>query len=174
MRRKLSDILHGSDRDRIQSAWDSTEAAEEFKPLPSGEYNAEIERGELFNTKTKGTAGYKLTFKVLDGDYAGRKFWHELWLTEAALPMTKRDLAKLGVESLDQLELPLPLGIRCLVRLVLRTDDDGNEFNRVRTLTVTGIEPPEDDPYAPATTPTVTPPTDDQGAAQIEPAGGAA
>ncbi|MGE0536685.1 MAG: DUF669 domain-containing protein [Pirellulales bacterium] len=174
MRKRLSDILHGSDRDRIQSAWDSTEAAEEFKPLPAGEYDADIERGEPFTSKSKGTPGYKLAFKVLDGDCAGRRFWHEIWLTEAALAMAKRDLLKLGVESLDQLDLPLPLGIRCRVRLVLRTDDDGNEFNRVKWFDVTGIEPPEDDPYAPAPVPTVTPPTDDEAAAQAEPAGGAA
>jgi hypothetical protein len=168
-RRRLTDILRADDHKHLTSTWESTEAAEEFKPLPSGEYDAEIERGELFNSKAKGTAGYRLTYRVLDGDY----FWHEIWLTEAALGMAKRDLAKLGVESLEQLELPLPLGIRCRVRLVLRTDDDGTEFNRVKWFEVTGIDPPQDDPYAPAPTPPATPPTDDRGVALIEPTEGA-
>ena len=34
-----------------------------------------------------------------------------------SLPMSKRDLAKLCVTSLDQLDQPLPPGIRCKVKL---------------------------------------------------------
>jgi hypothetical protein len=89
-----------------------------------------------------------LTFQVLDGDHTGRRFWHDLWLTPAAMPMTKRDLGKLGVARLEQLERPLPQGIRCRVRLVVHRDDDGSERNRVRSLAVIGIEPP--DPFTPA------------------------
>jgi hypothetical protein len=89
-----------------------------------------------------------LTFQVLDGDHTGRRFWHDLWLTPAAMPMTKRDLGKLGVTRLEQLERPLPQGIRCRVRLVVHRDDDGSERNRVRALDVIGIEPP--DPFTPA------------------------
>jgi hypothetical protein len=119
-----------------------------------------------------------LTHRVLDGDHAGRRFWHEIWLTEAALAMAKRDLAKLGVESIEQLDLPLPLGIRCRVKLVLRTDDDGNEFNRVKLFEVTGIEPPEADPFAPRAPEPSPPPIDGQAAdhqaATVEPTGGVA
>ena len=82
--------------------------------------------------------------------FAGRRFWHDLWLTPAALPMTKRDLAKLGVASLDQLEKPIPQGIRCKVKLALRRDDDGNEHNRVQLFTVIGVDAPEVDPFAPS------------------------
>ena len=68
--------------------------------------------GELASSKSKATPGYKLTFKVVDGEHAGRQFWHDCWLTAAALPQTKRDLAKIGVTSLEQLEKPLPRFIR--------------------------------------------------------------
>jgi hypothetical protein len=67
-----------------------TKAAENFAPLPSGEYVARIVGGELFTSKSKGTAGYKLAFRVLEGDYQGRQFWHDGWLTPAALSMAKR------------------------------------------------------------------------------------
>ena len=63
--------------------------------------------------------------------------------------MAKRDLGKLGVTSLDQLEQPLPSGIRCTVKLVLRRDDDGTEYNRVRRFDVVGIDEPERDAFAP-------------------------
>jgi hypothetical protein len=122
-------------------------------PLPSGEYIARIVGGELFTSKTKGTAGYKLAFRVREGDHQGRQFWHDVWLTPAALPMAKRDLAKLGVTALEQLERPLPPGIRCKVKLALRKDDDGTEQNRVKRFEVIGIDEPEEDAFAPVDAP---------------------
>ena len=80
---------------------------------------------------------------------AGRQFWHDLWLTPAALPMTKRDLGKLGVTRLEQLEQPLPHGIRCKVKLARRRGDDGVEYNHVRSFEVVGIDKPEADAFAP-------------------------
>ncbi len=148
MRKKLTDILHNDRRDAIARAWAETQAAGEFGVLPAGEYVAVIIGGELFTAGT-GTPGYKLTFKVGEGEHAGRHFWHDLWLTPAAVAMAKRDLGKLGVTSLDQLERPLPQGIRCKVKLTLRRDDDGNESNRVRSFEVIGIDTPQPDPFAP-------------------------
>ena len=148
-RKSLSDILHEGDRESLADAWNSTEAADEFGPLPSGEYVAHIISGELFTSKSKGTPGYKLGFRVLDGEHAGRQFWTDIWLTPAALPMAKRDLLKLGVKSLDQLENPLPPGIRCRVKVTLRKNDDGTEHNKVRHFEVVGVDPVEDDAFAP-------------------------
>ena len=146
---KLSDILHEGDRQSLSDAWSKTEAAEEFAPLPAGEYVAQIIAGELEQSRKNATPGYKLSFRVLEGEHSGRPFWHDIWLTEAALPMAKRDLGKLGVTSLDQLESPLPPGIRCQVKLVLRRDDDGTEYNRIRRFEVIGIDEPEQDAFAP-------------------------
>jgi hypothetical protein len=146
-RRKLTDILHGTTRDDLARAWDQTEAAADLGPLPRGQYTALILSGEPTASR-RDTPGYKLTFQVSDGEFTGRRFWHDLWLTPAALPMTKRDLLKLGVQSLDQLDRPLPPGIRCRVRLTLQRDDDGTERNRVQSFDVIGIDPP--DPFAPA------------------------
>ena len=152
-RKSLSDILREGDRQNLSRAWGETQAAEDFAPLPPGEYVARITGGDLFTSKTKGTAGYKLCFRVLEGDHQGRQFWHDTWLTAAALPMAKRDLAKLGVTAIEQLERPLPPGIRCRVKLVLRRDDDGTEYNRIRSFEVIGIDEPEQDAFAPANTP---------------------
>ena len=146
---KLSDILRDGDADRLRHQWDKTEAAEEFAPLPSGDYVARIIAGEMAQSRKNATPGYKLNFRVIEGDYASRQFWHDIWLTPAALPMAKRDLGKLGVTSLDQLESPLPPGIRCQVKLVLRREDDGSEYNKVRRFDVLGIDEPEQDAFAP-------------------------
>ncbi len=160
---RLSDILAGGGGDDIRDLWDSTEAAGEFGPLPAGEYIAHIVAGELEASRTNRTPGYKLTFEVVEGEHTGRKFWHDCWLTEAALPQTKRDLAKLGVKSLEQLEQPLPRGIRCKCRLALRRDDNGNERNRLKSFDVVGINKPADDPFAPRDTPTPESHFDDGG-----------
>jgi hypothetical protein len=158
-RKSLSDILHGPEQDRLQSAWDSATPADDFgTPLPPGEYTCHVIGCELFNARSKGTPGVKLTFRIIDGEHAGRRLWHDCWLTEAAMPQTKRDLQKLGVTRLEQLEQPIPPGIRAEVKLALRRDDDGNEFNRVKTFAVVGIDESEADPFAPADAPSVSSP----------------
>ncbi|MDA9857488.1 DUF669 domain-containing protein [Rubripirellula sp.] len=148
---KLSDILraHGTLGD-IESAWQSTDAAGDYDVLPKGEYVADIIKGDAIESRSKGTPGYRLTFEVADGDHAGARFWHECWFTEAALSRTKRDLAKLGVTDLRQLEQPLPAVFRCKVKLAIRRDDDGNENNRVRRFDVLEVVTPEPDPFAPS------------------------
>jgi hypothetical protein len=146
---KLTDILGDDDGDDIRNLWESTKAAADNAPLPAGTYVAHVVGGELESSRTNRTPGYRLTFRVIEGDFAGRQFWHDCWLTPAALPQSKRDLGKLGVESLDQLEQPLPRGIRCECKLALRRDDDGNERNRLRSFKVIGVDPPEVDPFAP-------------------------
>jgi hypothetical protein len=151
-RRKLSDILQGSDRDKIAKAFASAKAAADFGPLPAGEYLADITDGAFATAKT-GTPSYKLSFRVTEGDYAGRLFWHDVYLTEAALPMAKRDLGKLGVTSLDQLDRPLPAVFRCKARLSLRRDDNAGESNKVLRFEVIEIVKPEVDAFAPGDPP---------------------
>lgn len=153
---KLTDILTagGFGGDDFTDKWRTTDAADDYGPLPPGEYVAMVERGELATVGTKGTPSYKLTFSVIEGpgkstDYVGRLFWHDVWLTPAALPQAKRDLGKLGVTDPAQLEGPIPPGIVCKVRLALRRDDDGVERNRVQRFDALRIEKPEADPYAP-------------------------
>src|SRR5262249_49127839 len=87
---------------------------------------------------------------IAEGEYADRRLWHDFWLSPAALPMSKRDLAKIGVSDLEQLERPLPPGILLRVRVALRTGDDGRQHNQVGRFEAAGIEPP--DAFAPAET----------------------
>src|SRR5690242_20744099 len=97
-RKKLSDILGAAGNGgNFDSLWHRTAAADDFGPLPAGEYTFRILSGELFTSK-RGTPGYKLALEVSEGGHEGGRAWHDLWLTPAALPMTKRDLAKIGVK----------------------------------------------------------------------------
>src|SRR5690348_12954625 len=140
-RKKLSDILRGSDRDALAKHWKDTEAAKDLAPLPPGEYLFRILAGELFTSKGQGTPGYKLSLEVAEGEHEGRRCWHDIWLTPAALPLAKRDLGKIGVSDLEQLEHPLPAGILIRAKVTRRKNEDGTEFNRVVRFETAGIEP---------------------------------
>ena len=150
--RRLTEIIQGHAHEELTRAWRDTEAAGDFEPLPAGVYVAHVVRGELFTAGT-GTPGFKITFRVAEGEYEGRHVWHDVWLTPAAMAMAKRDLGKLGITELDQLEAPLPQGIRCEVKVALRRDEDGNQRNHVRSFQVLGIDEPEADPFAPKPAP---------------------
>ena len=142
----LGDILSGSTRDEIENTWNETQAAADMKPPPPGEYVARITGGQLMTSKRKKTPGYEVTFEVIEGIHAGRTFRLPLWLTPLAMPITKRELLKIGVHLFSQLERPLPQGIRCRVKLVLRRNDEGYEHSRVEELNVIGRDAPVIEP----------------------------
>jgi hypothetical protein len=146
---KLTDILAtGGGGSNIGDLWNATTAADDYRPIPAGEYVARIVSGEL-ETSRQGTPGFKLTYEICEGEFTGRRLWLDLWLTEAALPMTKRDLAKIGISRPEQLEQPMPPGIVCKLKIALRKDDDGTERNRVSRFELLRVEQPTVNPFAP-------------------------
>jgi hypothetical protein len=147
-KQSLSDILSGSNGDNFVTQWKSTEAAKDFEPLPPGTYLLRVLNGELFSSRQRGTPGFKLTCEVAEGEFEGRYVWHDVWLTGPALPMAKRDLAKLGITQPEQLEQPFPRGILIRAKVALRKDDDGTERNRVVRFETAGVEP--GDPFEPS------------------------
>lgn len=134
-RPRLRDIVRGNAAD-FNRAWNETEASAGFDLLPPGVYKCLIADGSLFTSKTNRTPGFKITFEVIDQPHAGRKVWHDVWLSSKALSMAKADLAKIGIVSPDQLEQPLQPGLIADVQVVQRTADDGTLFNRVKTFKV--------------------------------------
>ena len=156
-RRSLVDVLNGAAGDELARLFAETEAAGDLVPLPRGKYRCRIAAGELTASKSA-KPGFQLTFLVDEGEHKGRRVWHTCWLTPAALPMTKRDLAKLGVTSLDMLERPLPAGIVAEVNIALRADDAGAERNRVVSFDVVAVlaDPTADDDFASPTNSTTT------------------
>ncbi|WP_169980908.1 DUF669 domain-containing protein [Tautonia rosea] len=144
-RPRLDDILSGGSG--FDDLWNTTDAAGEFQPIPSGVYRCLVADGKLSEAKT-GTPSFKVTFEVLDGDHAGRKVFHDLWLTPKALPTSKRDLAKLGIRNPADMRRPLPSGLVAEVKVALRSEDDGSTFNRVVAFKVLD-EAPTVDPLAP-------------------------
>ncbi len=172
-RKRLTDVMTGHDIDDLARQFDEAEAASDLATLPRGKYRCRLVDGEAVQSKS-GTTGYQLAFAVVDGEHKGRRVWHTCWLTPAALPMTKRDLGKLGVTSLDMLKNPMPSGIVCDVSVVVRADDDGTERNRVQSFDVVAVivDPTGDDDF-PSTvgrSPTTPTPTMPPAAAPTGPA----
>jgi len=144
--RRLSDIISGQTREELARRFEEAEAAPEFAPVPSGEYEVDLVSGELCRS-LNGTTGYNCSFQVSSGEHAGRRIWHTFWLSEAALPFSKRDLAKLGIYKLEQCEKPVPPGIFCKVKVVIRVDDEGTQRNRVTHIEAGGVrKDPTGDP----------------------------
>lgn len=127
----------------------SVEAADEFGPLRKGSYVCIAESGRP-STSRSGTPGYEITFRVIEGDHAGRKVWKTFWLTADAAKYSRRDIQKFGFTSNDQLKEELPRE-RFVVRLTLtvRKSEDGVEYNEVKTIELIRVQDPEVDPYAP-------------------------
>lgn len=153
---KLQDILRANGAiDDLESAW-TVGIAGEDDVLPRGRYVADITHGEAIESRSKGTPGYRLTFEIVEGEFKGRRLWHECWFTPKSLPRSRRDLKKLGVpvdESMDAmlaaLDDGLPAVFRCDVKVVLRKDDDGTERNQIRRFDVVEVIERKPDDFAP-------------------------
>jgi len=156
----LSDLLTPSgDGDGLppdlRELWQSTEAAPELRPLPAGTYEGQLERVELASSN-RGTPCVRLTFRIEGGEHAGRRLRHDAWMTVRAMSLSKRDLQRLGITDLAQVGRPLPGVITCSLRVSVRRDDAGLQFNRIvnfEVLRVDPLPPPRSDPFAPEAPP---------------------
>jgi hypothetical protein len=151
-RKPLTGILPGgggNNNDDIFDRFDTTEAADDFGPLPKGVYVTLAVGGKLDKAST-GTDCYKVEFRVIEGQYLGRRLWWDKYFTTAALPYTKRDLAKLGIDSKAKIYQPFPANrMVCKLTVVLRRGDDGTERNEIKNLEVIRVQEPPADPFAP-------------------------
>lgn len=136
----FSSIFNNITGESLEQLWNSTEAAGDYSPLPAGKYLCVAAGGELGKART-GTPYYRVLFEVAEGPHAGRRVAHDVYLSPKAIALAKRDLSRLGINSVAGLERPLPRALLCEVRIALRKDDDGTEFNRVRGFEVRGPAP---------------------------------
>lgn len=141
--RTFSEIAAGIDPQAFADKFDATQAADELRPIPVGKYRCLVVAGE-FEQSRNATPGYRVEFKIEDGEYAGRRVWLDCWLSEKALPLARRDLAKLGIDRFEQLAKPLPKGLLADVKVGLRTSEDGASFNRVLDFAIVGRVSVED------------------------------
>jgi hypothetical protein len=135
-RPRLDEILGGGLAD-FNAKWATTTSAGSHRVLPAGQYTGLVVDGRLAETKAKRTPSYRLTIEVTQPkEFEGCRVYHDLWLSDKALPFAKRDLEKLGITAIEQLERPPATGLVIDFKLVLNTSDDGSEFNKVEKFDV--------------------------------------
>jgi hypothetical protein len=133
--------------------WESVKPATADGPIPLGKYVARWTDGVFFNAGS-GTPGYKSTFEIVEGPFAGRRVWHDIWLTEAARSIAKRDFDTLQVPDPKMLQSTgIPRGLIFQLSVVVRSTDDGTEFNVVRSFRFMRREEAKVDPFAPSNFP---------------------
>lgn len=135
--------------------FDKGDAAPDSLHVPAGEYETEVTDAKLKDTGRTNADGeriveYAITHTVRAGEFAGRRIWHNVILTKKARSHAIRDLGWYGVESFGQLGKPFPPGVFCRIPVIVVKSDTGAEFNKVKGVTVTRIDPPKPDPDAPA------------------------
>lgn len=135
--------------DNVRALFDSMAAAPAVPDaIPRGKYEADwIEVKE--DESSKGTPRIVLIFEIIEGDFAGRKVWLDLYLTAKAMPQTKRKLAKLGIENYEDWRRPVPHWIRCTLRVVVETSNDGKQRNKIENFEVIAFDEETPDPFAP-------------------------
>jgi hypothetical protein len=144
----LASILRGDDD--FQKAWDEAPSTPSDRdPLPAGRYRCLVADGRLAESRQKSTPSYKVAFEVVEGEHTGRKVFLDLWLSPAALRISKPQLIALGFGSAAELQRDCPaLGSLAEVDVVLRADDQGRQWNEVRAFKIVEAAPADD--FAPA------------------------
>ena len=87
------------------------EAQQDFAPIPSGEYPAQIVESDMKPTKNNNGQYLELTYAVIDGEFKGRKVWVRLNLDNPnaqAVEIANRQFASIrdaaGVGQVTQSE----------------------------------------------------------------------
>jgi hypothetical protein len=99
----------------------------EYKPLPSGKYEAVITNSELRENRSQTGSYLLLTFQIVTGDYTNRLVWARLNLEHpnpTVVKIAQEELAAIcralnvlqPEESTDLHDMPLIIHVRCRKR----------------------------------------------------------
>lgn len=127
--------------------FDATQIAprEDFTPLPSGEYRAQIVDSDLKPTKNNDGHYAELVFEVQDPEFKGRKVWARLNLDNKnpkAVEIAQRDLSAIchavgKLKIADTFELhnkPLIIRVDLVKADGIKQKSDGNEIRAYKAL----------------------------------------
>lgn len=100
--------------------------------VPLGTYSGTLIDSRVVQTNRKGTVGVTLYWTV-HGDGWSERVWKTLWLSPAALPRSKAELARLGVSSLEDLDRDPPVdpGVACRLEIANVRHSEGGVVRSV-------------------------------------------
>ena len=104
--------------------------SDNYAPIPAGNYTAEITRSEVKQTKDGRGSYLSLSFKIIEGDFAGRLIFQNITLTNAnatAQNIGREQMAQLaGACGILQLQDSQQLhGKPIGIRVAIETDKSG-------------------------------------------------
>lgn len=132
------------DSAEVQDLWNTTEAARDYSPVPAGTYTVDLVEVSRDTTRN-GNPCVNLELQIREGEYARRFIRYSLFLTPKATAYAKRELGKIGVTRLEQLDSPPPKGIRCSVAVSKQTEDGGRHKSKVTAFEFLGIDAADED-----------------------------
>lgn len=112
-----------------------------FEPIPVGDYTAYLydAQAKTFNT---GSQGYRLTFKIADGQYQGRQVFDNLVLVETAkwkiAQFWKAMTNEMGEVEVDTDKIPEFIGRKIGLKIGVENDNQGNPRNVVKSMYYVG------------------------------------
>ncbi len=109
-----------------------SDAPFESAELPPGTYTGTLMMSRIVRSWRSKSVGVALYWDV-QLRHGKKRVWRTLWLSPAALPRTKRELAQLGVRTLADLDNdpPVPAGAICKLVIADRRDRDGYVETRI-------------------------------------------
>ena len=118
------------------------ENAQDYAPLPEGEYTCRIAKVEEASTKA-GDEMWRLHLEVIEGEHAGRFIFDNMVFSTAAMKRVKLICSRLGIDVSGETNLTTSMirGRACKVSVTIEDyeDQDGNVKSR-NTVPFTGYE----------------------------------
>lgn len=90
--------------DPFDNFFDSWNKRRRATTPPAGEHKARIVESSRNDTSAGGTPGGKVTFELTDPPYQGQRVRKHYWITERAIPHSKRMLDQIGVSTFEELD----------------------------------------------------------------------
>jgi len=109
-----------------------SDAPYESADLPPGAYSGTLTMSRIVRSLRTRNVGVALYWDV-QLRHSKKRVWRTLWLSPAALSRTKRELGRLGVRTLADLDNdpPVPAGALCKLVIADRRDRDGYVESRI-------------------------------------------
>ncbi|WP_163387934.1 AAA family ATPase [Endozoicomonas acroporae] len=140
---------------------DDYDPADEFEPLPPGEYLTMITEASLDNTKSGGQM-VKLTYTVMEGQFEGRKLWSQHNIVNSspkAQEIGRKEISRIahavGQPRINDTEQLLQQVIR--ITVVLKQDPGFGPKNEVKKWISSGSQPMQSAPAPQQQTPAHNP-----------------
>ncbi len=103
----------------------STPDADEFSPIPEGQYLCKVIESKKLDNTAKGFEQWQLTFEVVDAksEYCGKRFWDRLFFSEGGMPRVKLICSRLGIDVTKKIDLEPEMLLEKFVNIEVIIDE---------------------------------------------------